>query len=417
MPASFVPPVFFKANEVLNYLTLTEYDVYTSVKTTVGDDNVVGCQRIGGLWRIYLKTIEVRIKLLASRLNIRGQLIGIYDDNPFRTGLNSPDDKVIKLTIKDYPLSKENSAIESYLQSQGLALTRPVQYAQIRNPDTKELTSCYSGDRIAYTKPFQKDLPRIVYIGNTRVRLFYQGQPKEQREMLCTNCFGTDHYKSRCNNSTVCKKCRSPDHETGNAKCDAPRNEPYKKTTVFQGRSDVFSNYYMCEINCHGITAKSSEHSYQYVKAIRRGCLDVAKLIKEAPTAHLAKQAAKRLPYNANWKNEKLSVMKDILDQKCKQVPEFRDALINSKSNKLVEAVAGEYFWSSGLNKEDTLNTKNKYWFGQNRMGALLTEIRNSLRDGFQQQSSQGSRKNKPTSLQTTANESKLGGNQESDYE
>ena len=38
------------------------------------------------------------------------------DENPLRTGLNSPDDKVLKLTVKDYPLSKENDAIPGYLQ-------------------------------------------------------------------------------------------------------------------------------------------------------------------------------------------------------------------------------------------------------------------------------------------------------------
>ena len=419
MATSFVPPVFFKGNDVLNYLTLTEFEVYTCVKSVVGDENILGCQRIGGLWRLYLKTIENRVKLIASKLNIRGQLIGIYDENPFRAGLNSPDDKVIKITVKDYPLSKENDAIQSYLQTQGLTLTKAILYGQIRNPDTKELTSCYSGDRIIYVKPFHKDLPRIVYIGNTRVRLFYTDQPKEQREMLCTNCFSTDHYKSRCSNKTVCKKCRFPDHMTGDAKCDAPRSEPYKKTTVFQGRNEALSNFYMCEINCHGITAKSSEHAYQYVKAIRRGNLDIAKMIKDAPTAYLAKQTAKRLPYNSSWKTEKLSVMKDILEHKCKQVPEFREALINSKSNKLVEATPGDYFWSSGLNKEDTLNTKSKYWFGQNKMGLLLTEIRTTLQDNSQIQSSQGSKKHKQSSLfsQKSVHESKSAGNCASDSE
>ena len=252
----------------------------------------------------------------------------------------------------------------------------------------------------------------FVYIGNTRVRLFYADHSE--------NCFSTDHYKSRCSNRTVCKKCRSPDHVTGDPKCDAPRAEPYKKTTVFQGRSDVLSNYYMCEINCHGVLAKSSEHAYQYVKAIRRGNLDVAKMIKDAPTAHLAKQTAKRLPYSRNWKSEKLSVMKDILQHKCKQVPEFREALVHSKSSKLVEAVPGEYFWSSGLSKEDTLNTKTKYWFGQNQMGVLLSEIRTTLLDSTQVQASQGSKKQNSKTLhvsQNSVNDRKSQASHESDSE
>ena len=77
----------------------------------------------------------------------------------------------------------------------------------------------------------------------------------------------------------------------------------------------------------------------------------------------------------------KLSVMKEILEHKCKQVPEYRETLINSKSNKLVEATPGDYFWSSELNKEDMLNTNTKYWFGQNKMGLLLTVICSTLQD------------------------------------
>ena len=418
MAANFVPPVFFKAKDVLEYLTLNEFEVYSSVRSAVGTENVIGCQRTGGLWRVYLKSMDDRIKLIASKLNLRGQLIGIYDDNPFRAGLNSPEDKVVKISVKDYSLSKDNNTIETFLQSQGLQLTKPVQYAKIRNPETKELTDCYSGDRIMYVKPFQKDIPRVVYIGSTRVRIFYSGQPKIQTDMLCTNCFSTDHFRSRCTNPTVCRKCRSPNHATGDEKCDAPRDEPYKKVTVFQGKDDVLSNHYMCDINCHGIIAKSSEHAYQYVKAIRRGCLDTAKMIKEAPTAYLARQASKRLPYDPNWKNEKVDVMKNILEEKCKQVAEFRDVLISSKSRE-VEAVPGQLFWGSGLNKHDTLNTKKKYWFGQNQMGFLLSEIRSSLFQEFQTQSSSSNKKYKLSSLMPTtqSNEVKSVNNKESDSE
>ena len=175
----------------------------------------------------------------------------------------------------------------------------------------------------------------------------------------------------------------------------------------------------MCETNCYRITAKSSENTYQYVQAIRRGNLDIAKMIKDGPTAYLVKQTAKWLPYNSSRKTEKLSVMKDILEHKCKQVLEFREALINSKSNKPVEATPGNYFWSSGLNKEDTLNTKTKYWFGQNKMGLLLTEIHSTLQDSSQIQGSQDYKKHKQSSLfsQKSVLKCKSAGNCESDSE
>ena len=86
--------------------------------------------------------------------------------------------------------------------------------------------------------------------------------------------------------------------------------------------------------------------------------------------------------------------MKDVLSSKCEQVPEFRKALIDSKQSKIVEAVLWEFFWSTGLNKNDTLHTKTKCWFGKNQMGVLLTELRNSIQY-FQVQNKKTQRKKK----------------------
>ena len=112
MAMPFIPPVFFKARDIIDFTTLGEYEVYESVGNTVGPGHVIACQRIGGLWRIYVKTTDDRIKLLSNKLTIRGQLVAIYNDNPFRSGQSSPDEKTIKLTIKDIPLSKENASVE-----------------------------------------------------------------------------------------------------------------------------------------------------------------------------------------------------------------------------------------------------------------------------------------------------------------
>ena len=102
----------------------------------------------------------------------------------------------------------------------------------------------------------------------------------------------------------------------------------------------------------HGIIAKSAEHAYNYVKAIRRGSPEIAQTIKDAPTAALAKQAAKRLPFDPKWKDEKVQVMRDILSSKRDQVPEFKQALVDSKQNKIVEAVPWDFFWDIGLSKK-----------------------------------------------------------------
>ena len=180
----------------------------------------------------------------------------------------------------------------------------------------------------------------------------------------------------------------------------------HKKVIAFQGADDILSNFYPCQIRCHGIIAKSSEHAYNYVKAIRRGSPEVALAVKDAPTAALAKQAEKRLPFDPKWNDEKVQVIKDILIAKCDQVPEFHRALITSNKNKIVEAVPWDYFWGSGLNKKDTLHIKSKFWFGKNQMGNLLTEIRDSIQDG-QNKSTRQQHKSR-TNTQTQNNQSSV---------
>ena len=197
--------------------------------------------------------------------------------------------------------------------------------------------------------------------------------------MLCTNCFAVHHFRSRCTNETACKACRLPGHKAGDDMCEALKSKAHKKVTAFQGKDDILSNFYPCEINCHGILVKLSQHAYQYVKAIRSGDLETAQNIKNAPTAFLAKQAARKLPYNRCWKDEKYEVMKDIIIEKTKQVKEFKDYLMDTKSSILVETVYGDYYWSCGLNKDDAMFTKKTYWFGENQMGKLLMELRCNL--------------------------------------
>ena len=121
-----------------------------------------------------MKSTEDRIKLILAKLSIIGQLVGVYNDNPFRSGQSLPDKKQQK-----------------FFKSRGITLAKPIQFRKIRNPITKELTDCHSGDRIMYANPFNQDIPCVVYIGSSRARLFYEKQPVPQRDILCTNCFET----------------------------------------------------------------------------------------------------------------------------------------------------------------------------------------------------------------------------------
>ena len=46
MATSLVPSIFFKAYDVLNYLTLTEFKVYTCMQSVFGDENIFGVREL-----------------------------------------------------------------------------------------------------------------------------------------------------------------------------------------------------------------------------------------------------------------------------------------------------------------------------------------------------------------------------------
>jgi len=388
-PLCGTPAVFIKTDDLIN--TVKDYTICKAVADTIGADLLIGCQRIGRVWRVYPRNTESRIKLLTNCIQLDGQRIPVYSENPFRTGAKDPNDIKVKITIKDLPLSKGNTALQSFLEGKGVKLTSRLEYAKARDPETYQLSEWLNGDRICYAEKLTSPLPRTAFVGDTKVRIFHDGQ-QSPVAMLCTNCYSTDHFRSKCTNPASCNRCRKPGHNPGDPSCAASLTVPHQDVITIQGKDDVMSNFYKCDINIYGTRMKSAEHAYQYTKAFRRGELDQAKKIQEAKDGAEAKYLARFLKPSTTWVSERDQVMKDVLAVKADQVPEFRQALLQSRGKKLVEAVKNETYWASGLDTQDTLHTKPEYWFGKNRMGELLMELRAKLQNDEVQVGKKGSR-------------------------
>lgn len=376
-PLTRTPAVFLKTDDLINSQT-KDYTICKSIAHIIGAEQLIGCQRIGKLWRVYPKSIESRIKLLTNSIQLDGQTVPVYAENPFRTGARDPDQQLTKLTIKDMPLSKGNTAIKRYLEGKGIKVTRNVEYAKARDPETHQLSEWLNGDRICFADTFNPPLPRSIFIGDTKVRIFHDGQ-ESPTEKLCTNCFSTEHFRGRCTNAACCNRCRKPGHNPGDLICEASLQEAQGDVQPVQGKDDILSNFYPCQFNIFGIQAQSSEHAYQYTKAVRRGEIDQAKKICESRNASEAKYQSRFLKPSTTWKSERDEAMRQVLEAKAQQVPEFQEALRKSGKQKLVEAVRNETYWASGLDAQDTLHTKPDYWIGKNRLGDLLSELRSKL--------------------------------------
>ena len=81
---------------------------------------------------------------------------------------------------------------------------------------------------------------------------------------------------------------------------------------------------------------------------------DVAARILTTNTAAQSRKEARDIPHIHSRDERKEEVMETIIRAKIEQVPSFRDALAGMKYDILVEAVAGDYFWGSGLSAQHT---------------------------------------------------------------
>ena len=65
---------------------------------------------------MYVKSTESRSKILREGFDIRNRHISVYDTNPNSAGLDSPNEKVLKITVKGIPLSVDDGEIVKMLE-------------------------------------------------------------------------------------------------------------------------------------------------------------------------------------------------------------------------------------------------------------------------------------------------------------
>ncbi|GFR93024.1 hypothetical protein ElyMa_006215600, partial [Elysia marginata] len=103
------PPVFVLNRDLPDDKRLDNYDMCLAVSKVVGREGVLGAQRIGSLWRIYMRTVQARATLLAKGLGVGGRSVTVFAQNPFV--VRGPDGREIpgtKIIVSDVPISLAN---------------------------------------------------------------------------------------------------------------------------------------------------------------------------------------------------------------------------------------------------------------------------------------------------------------------
>ena len=378
-----IKPVFFKNRDVLGTREGRhpgEYEVVTAVADIIGRDKVDGCQRIRGLWRIYCKTADARNTLITTKaIEMRGQSIELHSTNPFINSPRDPTKNGAKITVKDVPLSFSDDDIRHFIENLGAKLiTEEVKYGFIRD-DLQKLTTIKNGDRVLFADPdhlMQNPLPRFAMCGIFEARVYHRGQTGPAPR--CRNCLKDDHFTNQCTNDRVCRICQKCGHEEGDNDCMYFENQT--NTIAFAGHNDILSNMFPCSFEFMDITANSSEQAYQYATAVKNGQHDLAKKISRASNGYEAKRIGKYVIRDKDWnQNGGMEAMEQAVQAKIEQVPEVQDHLLSTEGVRLVEAVPGDSFWGSALNKQQTLSVKREKWLGKNRLGGMLSRIRDQM--------------------------------------
>lgn len=139
------------------------------------------------------------------------------------------------------------------------------------------------------------------------------------------------------------------------------------KPIKFKGGRSSFSNFHRAHVKIWGMTFLSSEHAYQYRKAVTMNQWEEAETILHARTPHQAKEISQDIITDQRWQNIRIGVMYDILREKVRQCHAFLRDLKASNERVLIEDTEDEY-WGCGSSGQ-----------GQNTLGRLLMTLREEI--------------------------------------
>ncbi|XP_055997841.1 riboflavin biosynthesis protein VVA0006-like [Ostrea edulis] len=190
---------------------------------------------------------------------------------------------------------------------------------------------------------------------------------------MCTNCWG-EHWRSQCTKTKRCRICLQEGHDPGSELCDA-FVENQKEVMSFAGSENPLSNFFPCSLHVFGVHHQSSEHAFQYVKAIRNGDIQKAQAIQDVNSALEAKKLGKEIHSSDEFLSKREEVMEEILKAKYNQVEEYHAVLKKSTPSTIYAEAVYDDFWGTGLNRIGTDHTDHNKWPGKNIMGKLTHKI------------------------------------------
>jgi len=137
-----------------------------------------------------------------------------------------------------------------------------------------------------------------------------------------------------------------------------------------RGKYGCFSNFSPHGVELDGVWWPTNEHFFQAQKFAGTPHADAIREVKTPKDA--AKMGRDRSrPLRKDWEKVKEDIMRRGVLQKFETHADIREVLLSTGDEEIVENSPSDYYWGCG-----------KDGSGKNRLGLILMEVREMLREG-----------------------------------
>ena len=141
---------------------------------------------------------------------------------------------------------------------------------------------------------------------------------------------------------------------------------------IFDGEYAFLSNFYECNVTYNGITYKNSEAAFHAQKTLNE--FERQQFTTLSPSA--SKNLGRRITLRNDWESVKTKIMYEICHAKFSQNEDLKAKLLATGDEYLEEGT----YWHDNC-WGNCYCEKCKDIAGENRLGAILMEIREELKN------------------------------------
>ena len=176
-------------------------DLIYAIEDVCGRGKIEGAQRIGKLFRIYVKCEKAKDQLTIEGFTFKGRHVSFHTRNPFTIN-EEPD--TVKIIIGGVPLSVANSEFEKALIDLNVDIISDLKFENYRDRDGK-WTAYKTGRRFVYCKKPKLNLKPFIKIGLWNGSLYYREQVRPKPRTINNEELGqhTDTQSTQIINNDV----------------------------------------------------------------------------------------------------------------------------------------------------------------------------------------------------------------------